>query len=83
MMFTCPLFRCDAHDAARVANILSENVLLSHVLCLQERIRAQLEADRKERAVIEPVVVGSIAQELPGGANVSHPGIDGLLTFFP
>jgi len=39
----------------------------------KERIRAQIEADRKERAVADPIITASVAQALPSGANI-HQG---------
>mmetsp|Transcript_22808 Transcript_22808/g.63340 ORF Transcript_22808/g.63340 Transcript_22808/m.63340 type:complete len:175 (-) Transcript_22808:393-917(-) len=54
-------------DAARLGKKPSSSDLQ------KERIRAQIEADKKERAVAEPVVAASVAQSLPSGANV-HQG---------
>eukprot|EP00873_Tetraselmis_striata_P016911 jgi/Tetstr1/437175/TSEL_002747.t2 len=54
-------------DAARLGKKPSTNDLE------RERIRAQIEADKKERAVAEPVMQGSVAQQLPAGGGI-HQG---------
>jgi len=40
----------------------------------KERIRAQLAADKKERAVADPVIAPSVAQALPAGGNIHQGG---------
>lgn len=54
-------------DAARLGKKPSTNDLE------RERIRAQIEADKKERAVAEPIMQGSVVQRLPAGGGI-HQG---------